>query len=310
MVPEDRPKSFWQRHLDGWQAGVVVVVIAGCAVLTAVPRAVVPQQIPAPRIDYAALHAGMQRDAALARKAEQTRLDVAVRQVGRQLRLYNIAAATDRAQELQTAKRRLARAVLRALPLGDEPLLQLRAYQLRQFTTAALAWQRDTPPTKDLLELGGDFVMAAQRSGWFDAEGKLLLQERQLHALFKQRWNRITGVRKPAFELSLAEDLVRFDFLLVHPFIKHKMAALTHSVRGELRQRELARLRLIDHLAQRDPSYHASLARGVVMYRLGQYALAAQHFRTQLTQRPDGPFTLYAQNYLKASLDALIGGAP
>jgi hypothetical protein len=41
----------------------------------------------------------------------------------------------------------------------------------------------------------------------------------------------------------------------------------------------------------------------VLSFWLGQPERAAEHFRHHLERQPDGPYTLRAQNYLKAALD-------
>jgi len=62
------------------------------------------------------------------------------------------------------------------------------------------------------------------------------------------------------------------------------------------------RLKKLDELAAVDPSFPVHLARGVVLYQLQRYPLAVEAFRRHLERAPDGPFTLRAQNYLRAAL--------
>jgi hypothetical protein len=69
-------------------------------------------------------------------------------------------------------------------------------------------------------------------------------------------------------------------------------------------------MRKIEELAAVDPSYPADLARGVVLYGLHRYAASTELFRRHLDVHPDGPFTLRAQNYLKASLARAAEATP
>jgi len=40
-----------------------------------------------------------------------------------------------------------------------------------------------------------------------------------------------------------------------------------------------------------------------VLYQLQRYPLAVEEFRRHLDASPDGPYTLRAQNYLRAALE-------
>ena len=311
-APKEDPRSWVARHLDGWQAGALTLLMAGSAVALGVPRAVEPREIPAPMLDAAAIGAGMARDDGLARQAETQVLDVDVRAVGTEVRLYNVLAAEHRDQDLALARRRLLEATARALQGREAELLALRAYQMREFIVELRAWQRSGVQSRALRELGGDFLSAMQRNGWCEGpERTLLLDERVLRVLYKKRWNDITGADAGAFALGLEEERLRFGFFLRHPWVERGSPGMQGPV-DELRwrtERERARLISIDKLGQIDPSYPADLARGVVLYRLQLFAPAAQAFRRHLERSADGPYTLYAQNYLKAALDRSAEGS-
>ncbi|MBW2454772.1 MAG: hypothetical protein JRI68_09685 [Deltaproteobacteria bacterium] len=287
-----------------------MLLLAGSAILLAVPRGVAPSQIPPPLVDGQALAATEARDDDRTQAIQQEPLDVDVRAVGREVRAYNRAAAADREQELTEARRRIVRATAVALRHNAEPLLKLRAYQMRRFIAELRQWQTDGVETDELTALGGDWVRMLRRNSWCRGGTRdLVMTGRVLRVLFKKRWNDITGLRQGPFALTVDEDRLRYGFLIDHPFVRDKQAALPPNDRLGQARRGAARLRMIEKLATRDPSYHANLARGVVLYRLERYAASGEAFRRHLQARPDGPYTLRARNYLKAALDQLQGGA-
>jgi TolA-binding protein len=294
------------RHLDGWQAGAVAVLLAASAVFLAVPRAVEPKLTPVPLIDRKALDETMARDDELARLAEAKILDVDIRTVGRELRRFNRAVAEGKLPETALARRALVAATRIALRRDEQELLALRAYQTRQFVAEIRNWQRTGEATAELDELGGAFLLLARQSRWCTGDQRQLLpDEVVLRAFFKKRWNEITGASRGPFALTLNEDRARFGFLLRHPMAQGR--ADRQSPPGqELRQRaqdQLARLEIVTKLGQLDPEYPAALARGVMLYQMKRFGQAAQAFRQHLDLSPDGPHALRAQNYLKATLD-------
>ena len=299
----DTERSFARRYLDGWQAGLVILLLAGSAVVLAVPGSVEPREPPAPLLDFPALQATMADDDARAPAAEQEVLDVDIRAVGRELRAYNLVTARGAGDELMAARRKLVQATGRALERSVDQLLTLRAYQLKRFIGELRRWQQTGLRTDELDALGGDFLQMVARNRWCrDGSRELLIDERVLRVLYKKRWNDVTGADSQPFALTLDEDRVRFGFLIRHPWLPK--AALVQQ-RPELREMliEQERLKMIAKLQARDESYPAELARGVVLYRMGRYGLATGAFRRHLRRREHGPYTLLAQNYLKAALD-------
>jgi tetratricopeptide (TPR) repeat protein len=297
--------------LDGWQAGALVVLLAASAVFLAVPRAAQPVAIPAPTIDRAVLAATMAADDELALRAEREVLDVDIRAVGQELRRYNRAVVEGHRSQATIARRDAVRATLRAVRRSEQELLALRAYQTRQFVAELARWQRSGEVSTELENLGGPFLQMARLSRWCTGNGRQLLpDEAVLRAFFKKRWNGITGAEQGPFALTLDEDRVRFDFLLRHPMAPSG-ASLPNDPISVQRQRlrdEKARLEIIATLGKRDPTYPATLARGIVHYRLGRFGDALQAFRQHLAVTPDGPYSLRAQNYFKAALDQSRAG--
>ncbi len=299
----ERETKGWRRHLDGWQAGAVMLLLAGSAILLAAPRAVEPEHVPAPLYDHQALNATMRADDERA-AAAQKGLDVDVRALGRELRAYNTAAAADNEEEYAEARAAVARAAAKAERRGEEELLRLRAYQMRRFVSELRKWQHDGTVSAELKALGGDFLEVLERNAWCRGGRQLILSEAELRVLYKRRWNQLSGLRAGAFRPTVDEDRVRFGFLLRHPF-RSNDPAHRNPRRQPIAARRLARQRLlmIDRLAARDPSYPAQLARGIIYYRTGQWALASNAFRRHLDKEGDGIYALRARNYLKAALD-------
>lgn len=281
---------------------MVVLLLAGSAVLFGLPRSVAPHDLPSPTIDQKALSATMSGDDALAAAAETTELDVDVRAVGREFRNYNSAAFGADMDAFATARVKLAAATRRALLISEEQLLRLRAYQTRQFIVELRDWERSGIVSEELRQLGGDFVHAIQRSRWcHDETRQLYADERVLRTLYKKRWNDVTAIGSEAFRATLDEDRVRYDFLLRHPLLPKSALPPTPDSRNK--QITKLRLALVGRLAARDPDYAADLARGVVLFRAGQFPLSVQAFQAHLEAFPDGPNTLRARNYLRAAVE-------
>ncbi len=287
-----------------------MLLIAGSAILLAVPRGIAPTDIPPPNLDGRAFQATTARDDARALTAQQRQLDVDVRAVGREVRAYSEAAAADRIQEMVAARQRITRALAVALRHDAEPLLELRAYQMRRFMVELRRWQASGIESDELTALGGDLVKMLRRNRWCRSGSReLVMDGRVVRVLFKKRWNELTGLRQGPFALTLDEDRLRYGFLIEHPFVRDKQASLPATPKIAAARQGAARLAMIDKLAKRDPAYHDNLARGVVLYQMDRFSMASEAFRRHLATRPDGPHTLRAQNYLKAALDQMRTGA-
>lgn len=279
-----------------------MLVVAGGAILLALPRAVAPEQVPRPRIDYDALSATIAADDELAALAQTQTLSVETRSVGKAYRTYNEVVARQDVEQLAAVRHSVAREAKKAMESGPDELLRLRAYQTRRFVTELRNWERTGQTSGELLALSGDFVDVIRRNDWCRLRpngGKLALDDAVLRVLFKKRWNDIVGLSTPELELSLDEERVRHSFLIEHPF--RSRADARHGSADP--QAEKQRLQSVDRLSERDPAYPGMLARGIVHFQSGSYAPAVAAFRAYLAETPDSPHALRAQNYLKAALD-------
>ncbi len=292
------------RHFEGWQPGLLAVLVAGVSAALAVPRPVPPTELPEPFLEPRALAAVASQDEALAVTAERRPLDTDVRALGSALRAYNRADAADDAEAVAQQRHDFAEASRAASAHGDQVLAELRAYQLRSFLRELRRWERTGEETQELAELGGPFLARARKNGWSD--GRVLLADEPVRAaMFKKRWNELAMAHGPSLDLTTAEKVALLRFLILHPPRDASAGQLDPRDRvGAQRvadQAEAYRLKKIDELKALDPAYPADLARGVVLYRLRRYPQAVEDLRRYLDDHPDGPNALRARNYMRAA---------
>ena len=293
-----RVNGLLARHLEGWQAGVLAVFIAGSVAALVVPRPVDPEDIPEPRLDRRALSKTELNDDALAAAAARDGLDPDVKALGSAFREYGRADADVSHEDKTSARERVIHAAGNALAQGVPAIAKLRAYQLHAFVRAVRVWESTGKETDDLVELGGGFVQAMKRGAHLEGR-HVVMDEDALRASFKKRWHEITGIEAPELAITLEEQLAIYRFVLAHPPLPPDAdvpAAALHVFADNYR------LKKLEELARLDKSYPIDLGRGVLHYRLGKYPLALEDFRRYLDANPDGPFTLRAQNYLRAAL--------
>jgi hypothetical protein len=286
-----------RRHLEGWELGLLTVCMALVAAMLAVPRAVTPDVLPVPEVDRR-----LERQEAV---DDRQRVDVAmsqplpfdVRAVGDLLRSYGRASLEDRPETAGARLQELqAGAAATRARHGDTPLLTLRALQTYLFLRALSRWETTGVAPTDLVELGGGLLQEAHRNGWVVRPHRLVLSGAERRALFRVRWADVMGLRDAtALAPTLDDWRAYYRFLLEHP----ADAASAGPGRGQA----VAQLRVVRALESIDHEYPAVLARGVLLFRLGNYFAAAEAFRQHLDQNPRGKWTLRAENYLAAALD-------
>lgn len=300
-APGPPPKRAARRLLDGWQAALAALLIAGSVTALVLPRAAAPVDLPLPTLDAAALARVEAEDDRLAAEAEAEPLDVDVRALGSAIRDFGTADEAGDEDAAIAARREITQAAARAIPHGDAALLRLRAYQERIFLREVRAYEATHQPSAELNAVGGGFARMVVHSGWIDAAGRLAMDESVLRALFKSRWNEVSSLQSEALAVPLDQRRALTAFLLRHPIA----SSLDRGISPEaLRQGQLRyRLKKIDELAAIDPAYPAALGRGVVFFGMGRYAMAMAAFRQHLEERPDGPWTLRAHSYLQAAVE-------
>jgi len=296
-------KPGWERHLEGWQLGFVVVGIALVCALLVVPRAAEPHSVPVPFVDRREQSWNDQNDIQLVRAAYASELPFEVRTVGERLRRYGAAVAGKDHSRAAAELTQLREAVVTARAgHGDSPLVILRAVQTQLFLQALQCWEAGGRGDAALRELGGDFLRTSRANGWISGR-RLVLTQRERRVLFRVRWARLTGLdEEPPYAPTLNEWRTYYRFLLDHPEL------------GRVRHRggppEALLMSYVAALERLDPSYPALLARGILQYRTGQYAAAARSFRSYLDQHPEAVRRVWARSFLLAASRRASGGAP
>lgn len=276
------------RHLEGWQPALVAVVIAAACALLVVPRPAGADTIPLPHVDAAEASRAEVRREQQARAALSEPLPFLVRAAGESLRSFGRAEAEGRTGEAARALLELRGLARNSLTKhGDEPVLRLLAYQTELFLSAVESWEAGGPEVSDIAELGGAFLHKARAARWTRGERRLVATRAERAALFKVRWVEAAGLRAVgAFAPTANELRIYYRFLLEHP-------DTTRSAEEPLRY--------VSAVEKVDLGYPVLFARGVIYYRTGQFARAAQAFRAHLEKQPNGPWRLRAQNHLLAA---------
>jgi hypothetical protein len=301
-----RKKGGPLRHLEGWEAGVLAVVIALLGTLLAVPLPVAPRDVPLPLVDGKALSLTLDREKSLAtsiaRALEQDRDSAPgtsglfdLRAFGQEFRAYGKAEASGDTYAVVRVRQKLLEALARARVLGDDKLVALRGYQQQLFLAELRRWENGGAPSAELTGLGGGFLDLVRQSGWLVGSRTIVMDERVRGILFKRRWNQVTGISGPEYVISLDEHRTLYAFLLTHPYVEGRQGL---GAKEACKLADQWRLRKIEELARFDASYPFVLARGVLFYRLGRYPEAVQAFRDYLGGTEDERYWLRARNYL------------
>lgn len=287
-------KPFDSSPFDGIGAVLTLGVLLVSAAYLAIPRAAEPTLLPLPQPDRRVLARARAEEAALADEARRTPLSFRVRAVGDALRRLGAGTVAGKGVPQGILRDLQALAAQARAEAGGRSLLALRSVQTELFVAAAREWERTGKVGTELRELGGDFPEIAEQRG-FRQKGNLLLDDEELGTLFRMRFCELTQTKgSPPLSPSLDEYRAFYSLLLRH-------APAGDSAAGADRTALLA----VAALEKLDPRYPAAFARGVLLYRSGARAAAAEAFRDQLLRREDGPFRLRARNHLLAVLAEL-----
>ena len=292
-------RAAFGRHFEGYELGLVTVGMVLSFALLALPRPSVPMTLPLPRVNHAEAQQSANEERALATRAESAGLPFEVRAVGEALRHFGRSSV--RGEDTSHDQEDIRARVKIVTEANQAPLLlHLRAVQTQYFLAALRQFERDGKPNTELDELGGAFVAHARSNGWFDSAGQLLPDEAVVRVLFRIRWADLIGKRATyPFSPSLNEWRIYYRFLLEHPERAHATEA------DERMADDSARLRVATALSAKDPDYPADMARGYLLYRLGETGAAASAYRRHLGKFPGGPYALLAQNYLIYTLQSV-----
>lgn len=316
------PEGLPNRRGELREAMGLALVPVGIAFVLGVlllPRRAPPDTVPLPIADPRALAVAAAADHDLAERARREPLAASVRALGSAIRAFHALEAREApAKDLYDARHAVDAALADARASGPDALLELRAVQLEQFLAELERFEASGEQSPELLALAGGFVRSLAAEGW--AAGRTLAPDpTTLRAMFKQMWGTFLHLEgNPAYQPTLDEQRALYAFYLSHAHLpKGTREAIAAARRGARDARSCAaidaneraaieawRLERIAKLAVIDPAYPAAYARGVASYGKGDFRAAAQAFRTWLTDHPDGPLTLRAQNFLRAAAAA------
>ena len=291
------------RWLDGWQAGLAVVVTSVLVVLVVVPRPRLPEEIPIPRPSVTRLHDLAEQDAALVSKVEKEELPFEVRQVGESFRQYGLAAAMG---DGSTANRMHASLGTQLRSVSDpEMLLRLRAYQTRDFLRELAAFEATGVESQGLQELGGEFVRTARAAGWVQPRGsgvRILADHAARRVLFRKRWGEVLLLQDEPFALTLDEERAFHAFLFRHPVV-HLSEAHGMDPQRRCQSANEYLLRKVTAFGAMDRTYPTDYVQGLLLLRLDRPQVAVEPLARFVERHPDGPYTLHARNALRYAQD-------
>jgi len=244
------------------------------------------------------------RDAETAREiAARAGLSPSVRALGSAVRSMGRAEASRESGMAIAARRELESAVAALVNEPPEGILALRALQTATFIRAVRDLETTGVASRDVSELGGGLVSAFRDAGWTLDEGgrtRLAMNDDELGAAYRKRWNQLVSLRKEVGGTTLTEEKLLFAFA-----VRHMRGAATSAVAGTERViGSRTMLKRIDEYARLDPEYPADFARGIAHFGALGYANAQVAFDRHLTAHPDGPLTLRARNFARAALIA------
>ena len=302
-------------------------------------RPVEPLDPPMPVVEGAPLARVEDDDAATSKRFGSSPAPPEVRAIGSAFLAWNAAASEapqtgnnpmDPRRETLTREMRESIGVARA-HLGDAltPMLHdLRAHQTELFMRELdPRGPRPAGITKEARELGGALLDILQNNGWLDAMGRPLVPRPILRARYKLHWtSMVFGLEDcdhtsaPAcygltsLPLEPVELRALLSFLVLHPVVREADVVAAGSELAAIDRRRLVYLdRLVELDRFADPKgethpyvadYDVDLARGAMLYRLGNYAAAADVLRLA-TKRDE--HDMRARNWFLAALAKVQG---
>ncbi|MBL9025587.1 MAG: hypothetical protein JNL21_25550 [Myxococcales bacterium] len=287
------------RHFEGWQLGVVIVAMAAIAVAVMVPRSVLPEEVPLPRLAPREVAEARARAVASGRALDGAAPSENVRILAARLRAYSLAEHAGDRLEMQHAAERVLELSGPLLVAEPQAMLDLRAHLTERFVRAFYVFARTGAEVEDLAVVGGDAAQTFTKKGWVDDSNDPTF-DLVLRSFYKRRFG---GLVSPGAPLPIddVEERARVRFLIRHPprldFPDPQGLFSGHYVLSQL-----------DDAAALDPAYPLRYAQGIALFHVGKYEASAAAFDAYLLERPDGPYHLRAVNYLKTAVEHAGGG--
>lgn len=299
VAEKQAARGDFRRHFQGYELGLLTVGMVLTFSLLALPRASRPQTLPLPQIDR---REAQRRDASereLSLRTEATGLPFELRAVGESIRHFghSVNQGIDTGHDIDDLRERMKAVVEKG---QSSLLLGLRAVQTQYFLAALAQFERDGKPNSDLEELGGDFLQHARHNAWIASNGRFIADESTRRVLFQMHWADLIGKRGTfPFAPTLNDWRLYYRFLLLYPEQAEATVADADTAAA------VARVRVVNALARKDPEYPAFFARGYLFDRLGDREAAASAYRAHLGQHESGPYALLARNYLIHTLQGV-----
>jgi hypothetical protein len=300
--------------------GLVPVGVGLVFGVLCLPRAVPPEDVPLPVPVGRVLAKIEAHDHALGTVPAPLPDDI--RRLGTAIRAYHAAEAKQEIDPYVTAATMNDQRVAlddAAAPLlrgaNDDDVLALRATQLEVFVAQVHEFLRTGKESDELQAVGGPFVRKMREAGW--CQGHVCsFDEHALRVMYKLTWNGLLRLERPPFALALDEQRALYAFYLAHPHAGEAARDRIDHERGSARTpqacvglaeaealgAEAWRIERAKRIAELDPEYPRDYALAVMHFRHRDFSLAASELRDWLSAHPDGPWTLRARNYLRATL--------
>lgn len=271
---------------------LAIASLSAAGTFIASPRPTVPHVLPLPRFDLDVAERVEEEQQQRATRALDRGLPHSTRAIGEQVRRLGLQIY-QRTHLDPKVFDELRGDVASHLNKGEtDTLLDLRALQSELFIRAVHASLTAKAPTDDLKELGGEFPHLLL-SAWVRSDGSCLLPTGILRLMFRNHFNRLTGLSDhPRFRPQLEDTRRYYSTLLEFP----PTDAL------DLQQAATIQLRYAAALAEADPLFDARPLRGILYLRLNQPDRASRLFEAFLHDHPHGRFSHLVRNHLMYSI--------
>lgn len=287
---------------SGWQAGLLVVVMALVTVSIAVPRPAL-SDLPLPVANMKTLEALARQDQLWSEQASREPLSFDVRALGEAIHQYGQAEADHDRLQIAHALPLLQKQARDIASRDPQGLLALRAYQTQRFLQELQHFEATAIESVELQGLAGAFVEMARRAHWLQPTNpatRLVADEHVRRALFRKRWNEITNLNAPPFALQIDEQRALYAFLLRHPVVSSPSQQVGPNA---CRAADEYRLRKVAELGAMDASYPAQYALGLLLIRLDRPQQAIVPLADFVERHENGPYVLRARNALREAQD-------
>lgn len=288
---EKSKKTFRRRAPLRDRAVLAFAIVSIVSIFIVVPRPTRPHLVPLPRFDLKSAQRLDEAERERARAVIDGSLPNSVRSIGEQLR----RVGADLAAGEPISSKRLARLSHDARSLlaeeRSDELRNLRALQSELFVEAVRRHERTGKTSRDLEELGGNFVVFLKR-GWTQPGVGVVFDDPELRLLFRHHFNALTGLShlRP-FAPDREELRWYYATLFEHPAVGP----------GEVDARHEAQIRYAAALGKADPDYDSRLVQGLLHLRLRRPAQAGRMLSEYLKSSSDGQWRRVAENALAHS---------